>query len=214
MGRLCKTQIVMSKKETPILFSTPMVKAILEGRKTQTRRIVKIQKDEHLHLNRDLVAEYDNGELIKCPFGKVGDLLWVRETWATLYTEFGYTCFKADNFTGIDLKKHILNGKWKPSIYMPKTRSRIWLEITNIRVERLCDISEEDAILEGVLQVPNPLSGAIAYHCYVEHKNFYKNSTLNPAYSFKTLWKSINGEQSLNENHYVWVIEFKRIEKP
>lgn len=183
-------------KEHPILFSTPMVQAILEGRKTQTRRIVKPQLNENLHLCRDLVAEYNNGILIKCPYGKKGDLLWIRESWQfdkkfPLSTEepnksaFTYF-FKADK---MDHVQRLI--KWRPAIHMPKDAARIWLQIEEVRVERLQDISEEDAKAEGIM--------------------VYEKGTdwLEAKFGFQILWETINGIESWHENPWVWVVKFK-----
>ena len=158
-------------KERPILFNTPMVQAILRGDKTMTRRVIKR----------------------KCPYGKPGDRLWVRETWARVSVPEGTTArkiltlFKASMpFSGIDGTE----VRWKPSIHMPRYVSRITLEVTDVRAERLNDISEEDAQSEGVLP-----------------SDFDKTYR----YSFLKLWESIYGKWSWNNNPWVWVIEFKRI---
>jgi hypothetical protein len=186
-------------KERPILFSTEMVQAILAGRKTQTRRVVKPHPKKELNFFGWKLPEYIQvafgrgtkiESLHKFPFGEVGDVLWVRET----YLNFNSTdktpnyIYKADH---PNFHVNFASGeKWKPSIYMPKAAARIWLEITNVRVERLQEISEEDAIKEGSIYL------------------------LNVREWFSDLWQSINGEKSWNENPWVWVIEFERIEKP
>lgn len=169
-----------------------MVQAILAGRKTQTRRILK-QQDIRIHSIEGWPAS-STGE-VKCPYGQVGDVLWVRETW-----DFGYPyAYKADGALPIT--------KWRPSIHMPKAACRLFLRITNVRVERLQDISEEDAIAEGVSRYPkSPIYG---YKNYL-HEDMY---CLTAVDSFRTLWHSINGEQSWNDNPWVWVVEFERIEK-
>jgi hypothetical protein len=179
------------KKEHPILFSAPMVRAILDGRKTQTRRVVK---DSML---QDSSAEFYDEDFLKmtakCPFGIVGDL-WVRET----FTYEGYSVedkwlvYRADV-----AKSYTLNSgnKWKPSIFMPRAASRITLEITEIRVERLCEISAADAISEGIdLHYPVPGDGDPM-----------------PIVQYKMLWDSINGANSWFKNPFVWAITFKRV---
>jgi hypothetical protein len=168
-------------KETPILFSTPMVQAILEGRKTMTRRIVS--KNNSLRV----------GEIDLQPKWQTEDILWVRETHAQEYG--GGILYKASH-------SHITpDGKWKPSLFMPKEAARIWLEITCVKVERVQDISEEDAISEGITINNKPHPG----WCWME--NVY--STDSPTYAFKCLWQKINGIESWNKNPFVWCISFK-----
>lgn len=186
-------------KIRPILFSTPMVQAILEGKKTQTRRVLKPQPKKdldffgwELHPGYLQVA-FGKGVKVdsyhKFPFGKIGDVLWVRETFGT-GKKSGKTYYKAN--TG---DFHILVDKWKPSIFMPKDAARIWLRITDIKIQKLHDISRGDSMSEGC---PFP--------------NIAKET--NPFAWFADLWQSINGSLSWNSNPFVWVIEFERIEKP
>ena len=139
-------------KERPILFSGPMVRAILDGRKTMTRRIVKQQADNGGYcqsLDPDKgVWLVHNGGSIRCPYGQPGDRLWVRETWSA-WTG-GMTSCGEERAPQIEYKATSQSeGPWRPSIFMPRWASRILLEITDVRVERLNDISEEDAIAEG-----------------------------------------------------------------
>jgi len=212
-------------KETPIIFSTPMVQAILEGRKTMTRRILKVQPKDNqdwklstmmssssredkkhegklhwvVYNNKFSIKEYDERYFL-CPFGKVGDQLWVRECFQYKLNDKTMVAYRADVH---ESAATVIS--WKPSIFMPKAAARIWLEITNIKVERLNEITEEDALCEGVefddenkfwFDYSNPLS-----ECY------------NPIQSFETLWMKINGEDAWDLNPWVWVIEFKRINK-
>lgn len=229
-------------KERPILFSAPMVRAILDGRKTQTRRVVKCECNGR-HLDRllgewplssppfqvtqehlddgflrgcrgghdpavgDWVEQYQTDvddyatSLIRCPYGKPGDRLWVRETWAPVSTfdpspETGafYRADYVDDPHGPDGEKSP-EGRyrtWKPSIHMPRWASRIDLEITGVRVERLQDISEADAVAEG-----SQCAGVPA--------------ALTNRGAFSRLWQSINGPDSWAANPWVWVIEFQRI---
>ncbi len=189
-------------KEHPILFSTPMVQAILEGRKTQTRRIVKGFVPDFLN---DIVGgpvwaleQYD----IRFPYGKVGDVLWVRESSATTYAQAGpriirKVWYKADD----PIIPENVKFKWKPSIHMPRSSCRLRLEIANIRVERLQEISVGDAIAEGIEGNGDPYG----------FKSYLDGGTGAAVYSYKTLWQSINGKESWEENPWVWVIEFKRI---
>lgn len=197
-------------KEIPILFSTPMVEAILEERKTQTRRIMKpqIEVNEFGNLNwfpyqkkgLRLCVNMEPVELNEpfigltdyCPHGKVGNVLWVRETWGKMTDsgEWFYIYRTADSWG--DAPKEMV--KWKPSIFMPKDACRIRLEITDIRVERLQDINEGDAIAEGI-----------------DKRNISGNWEHSPVQEFERLWAKINGQESWDENPFVWVIQFKRI---
>lgn len=198
----------------PILFSTPMFQAILDGKKTQTRRIVK---DEQLQ-NPD---PDDDLELILLTVShkiKEGDVLWVRET----FTEWPDDSFQyyATTTIGEEL------GKWKPSIHMPKKACRIFLKVKSVRIERLNEISTDDAIAEGINSEPWALDNTITlYENYFNAGNpFYSFSTYGwnygnsthdaPVASFCTLWEEIHGEESWNANPFIWRIEFERIEKP
>jgi hypothetical protein len=200
-------------KEHPILFSTPMVQAILEGRKTQTRRIVKMKKEisepvfgytfftpeNHISV-RGIHKNGEYGEsFIKCPYGKKGDVLWVRETWAPA---LGDIAFKADYSADV-LREPRNKGIWKPSIHMPKAAARIWLEITEVKLERVQDISEEDAKAEGV-------EFSYADETGNRYRDYYHSGTIHGAFgSFMTLWCKINGIDNWNSNPWVWVVKFK-----
>lgn len=180
-------------KERPILFSAPMVRAILEGRKTQTRRVVKPPKwsdaDEIFFIGNDSIAVPDDDHadyFIACPYGQPGDRLWVRETFAD---EAGGTrrflgehiFYRADDWQP-------LVDRWTPSIHMPRWASRITLEVTAVSVERLQDISESDCCAEGC---GSPIT-----------RDLKKPQ-------FMALWESINGPDSWDANPWVWVVEFK-----
>ena len=215
-------------KERPIIFSGPMVRAILEGRKTQTRRAVSAKLNRTTHLvdcggnpfcihtwpaKRLGVCCFDcNQELLgRCPYGQPGDRLWVRETWGITVGETimpiipkslpdnGRVYYRVDEEPG---SEHW--GSWKPSIHMPRWASRLTLEVVNVRVERLQDISTEDAMAEGI---------------YLHEKGFYtadlnfKNSGASAVEAFKGLWQSINGAGSWDQNHWVWVVEFRQMEE-
>lgn len=219
-------------KERPILFSTPMIKAILEGRKVTTRRVMKPQP----HLGR-----YGNGEIIRddyfvlgdipltedcryrwietCPYGKIGDKLWVREsafisgkkftdsrTMAYDHIESPETCRrdKDGDYRYVSYCADLANGdseyardygiKITPSIFMPRWASRITLEITDIRVERLNDITEEDAKAEGVDYIPDAPAA-------LSHRT-----------SFAGLWDKINGKtHPWKSNPFCWAISFRKI---
>jgi len=197
-----------------ILFSAPMVRALLEGRKTQTRRIAarRLQSSTMVSspfevmnlLKEETVGDfwYFDEEACKCPYGVVGDRLWVREAhWMdrrdqslAVMAVDGFVVAKNGIETGniIDVASLRQNRFWKllPSIYMPRWASRITLEIADIRIERLNDISEEDAHSEGVLQVASDFCCA----------------------HFRELWEKINGKGSWDLNPWVWVIEFRRVQ--
>jgi hypothetical protein len=193
-------------REKPILMSTPMVQAILEGRKTQTRRALNPQPIDILPMNvsDEWVAlteiNPNHGKVVKCRFGQIGDRLWVRETFKYGAIDIGgdfkaqdiWIYYKADGREFKPIKGKI--GKyphsgWKPSIFMPRWASRITLEITDIKVQRLWEITEEDCVAEGL----KLLQGGIVSE-------------------YAVLWNKINGKKHhWKDNPWVWVIEFKRI---
>lgn len=193
-------------KERPIIFSTPLVQAILQGRKTMTRRVVKPQPTSIIDARKSpnvafaLSAEFEvNGSrTIICPYGQIGDRLWVRETFMdgpnyhNGMEKYVYKASASNQFIEEWPKC------WTPSIHMPRTASRILLEITNVRVERVQDITEDDAIREGaemaLFEAVNPDFST----------NSYKNG-------FMKIWTSIYGNESWNTNPWVWVVEFKKI---
>jgi hypothetical protein len=192
-------------KQTPILFSTEMVQAILEGRKTQTRRVVKkITLDKSM----DLILK-------QCPYGQPGDILWVRETFGSGVS--GKVYYKADKGLVDQLVIH-----WKPSIHMPYEACRLFLRIKSVRMERLHDISYDDAIAEGIEVLTCPNADAGDYNCYP--RNYMTDNAKSDGWpyfkdeeytkSFASLWQSINGTESWDANPWVWVVEFERIEKP
>lgn len=207
--------------ERGMIFNAEMVRALLSGRKTQTRRIIKPQPEATLSgsLSGKWLSRPLNGLLlpkiediaIHCPFGVVGDRIWVRETFQgplfdydlmdsyckdpTPFEKPEFCVYKADGvpapeFYDADDELHCC---WRPSIHMPRWASRILLEITNVRVERLKSISDGDAIREGC-STADMKSGDCA------------------ADVFARLWASIYGEESWQANPWVWVIEFKRVE--
>lgn len=183
-------------KARPILFNTQMVQALLSGKKTMTRRVIK--KPEQWTLedqgNGVITSSDEYGDhynvLDVNPFGEMGDLLYVRETWQfARYTDTPYfrLAYKA---TPVDAELK----EWKPSIHMPRQFSRLTLKITDIKVEKLEDISRGDAMAEGC-PFPNMAKGA------------------NPVGWFKELWQSINGANSWDNNPYVWCVEFQVIKQ-
>lgn len=222
--------MTINLKERPILFSAPMVNAILNGSKTQTRRVVKLPKhhtwgneyDGQIIYKDDQFKEFPVDEL-NCRYGQVGDQLWVRETWAA----YRRTSYEYDEWELVESKDDLaLYGaelsavykadnksfpdRWKPSIFMPRWASRIQLEITNIGVERLQSISEEDAIAEGMSQAV-----ADAIFNVDELTTFAASHLLTPHATnrilFESLWEKINGADSWAANPWVWCIEFKVI---
>lgn len=203
-------------KERPVLYSTHMVHSILEDRKTMTRRTKDLEVINEDPDRWEYIRFFDghakfcekhnhiNEQKIKCPYGKPGDLLWVREKFG--YYQDNKTIFKYR--TEVDEKERGFY-KWKPSIHMPKTAARIWLEITNVRVERLRDISSNDAKSEGIEYVIDKITG----YCGYDYKNGGYNLMTTPYHGFRSLWEQINGEESWKANPWVWVIEFKVISK-
>jgi hypothetical protein len=192
----------------PIALKTWEVQAILDGRKTQTRRVVK---PEHL---RGVVCDDTMYKQMKgrCPYGQPGDVLWVRETWCDphhLVPEAGYQ-YKAS--------KPDAPLKWKPSIHMPREAARLFLSIKSVRVERLQEISREDCIKEGIdyritdFEKGYNLRGS--WYDY-ERKTFnpLPSGKISPSMSFMSLWRSINGPESWEANPWVWLVEFERISR-
>jgi len=190
-------QIDMTK-ERPILFSGPMVKAILSGAKSQTRRIMKPQPGSQFDPQNCGVATVycptkvdDENEDYKSPYGSPGDRLWVRETFKTVPVG-RHVVYRVDEPQTKAQKTDHAFGPWKPSIFMPRWASRITLEITSVRVEQLRDISAAEAEKEGCgCGVNDATGGPVARYC--------------------VLWESINGAGSWKANPWVWVISFKRV---
>lgn len=200
-------------KELPILFSAPMVRAILGGRKTQTRRIVKglrpglgvvTKCQDGSNAPLPSVCWDIGGPIIKCPYGFPGDRLWVRETWqCSQVPDDGpdqelWFAADSDGRRPPDVEEE---WSWRPSIHMPRWASRITLEITSVRVERLQEISEGDAKAEGCAPAWLDVDG--------ERVNHGSAPTYRQGYA--RLWGEINGPGSWADNPWVWVIEFKRV---
>ncbi len=230
-------------KERGMIFNGEMVRAILDGRKTQTRRPVRFPVlDKNLGCElagNELAGELSAGNYLNSAFGKPGDRVWVRETWGVVSHELdedgriqpwtpnrpataihempfgngyysGYAIYAADgDFTwGDDDGYEDGRSCWKPSIHMPRAASRILLEITDVRVERLNAISEEDGEAEGI-DMEALYDSQDCYDCIADH-NMTGRPTVTGA--FKYLWESIYGEEGWKSNPWVWVIEFKRVE--
>lgn len=213
-------------KQRPILFSTPMVQGILQGRKLITRRTNGLERINDTPESFELVNTFVQGEnlfasfllhrvagyKIKCPYGKPGDQLWVRETWTT--DLFGRNVYKAT-----DGEKDGVGRKFifSPSIHMPRAACRLLLEITDIRVERLQGITETDAVAEGVEPLAGAMNGHWMHYCPQLHfdKQLLADAcpfTESARGSFFTLWESINGVDSTDLNPWLWVIKFKVVE--
>ncbi|HBY8392741.1 hypothetical protein L1K12_24475 [Klebsiella pneumoniae] len=209
--------------ERGMIFNAEMVRALLDGRKTQTRRIIKdctVGRDpisKFIKIGKKFIGCYpeDVPELIRecCPYGVPGDRIWVRETWAEagasapdlkLYRA-NYPEHVPSIYENVPPAEEI---RWTPSIHMPRTASRILLEITDVRVERLNAISEEDAEAEGI-DMEALYDSQDCYDCIADH-NMTGRPTVTGA--FKYLWESIYGEEGWKSNPWVWVIEFKRFE--
>jgi len=192
--------------ERGMIFNAEMVRAILDGRKTQTRRIMKVQPSSGVRTSPFVKSGFEDGhgKVLSCPFGQPGDRIWVREAFrvmscATDVARLMYKASERNSFTESTSTVPVASctkqpsQKWTPSIHMPRWASRITLEITDVRVERLNSISDTDANAEGV-----------------------SADQLSPArYVFGSLWQSIYGAdnpQSWQANPWVWVIEFRRVD--
>lgn len=209
-------------KEKPILFSTPMVQAIIADRKTETRRtrgldlinknpddwelISLTEKNQYNKLRASFKNRKTNERFdLESPYGQPGDLLWVRETFVGIHYQTNCWLYKADEmFNGMET----FYWKWKPSIHMTKAAARIWLKVIDIKVERLEDITETSAIAEGV-QIGKGLNNSNWYLDY--QTNLFK--LYKAKSSFNTLWRKINGEDSYNSNPWVWVVKFEVVSK-
>lgn len=198
-------------KERPIIFSGPMVQAILSGAKIQTRRVIKPQPPEGggIAANSGAWAYIDcNGEILgrlRCPY-EADMTLWVRETWRVNGNKHDYARATRDDVFYRADEPWNADAGWRPSIFMPRWASRISLEITGVRVERLGDIGASDAVAEGV-----ELS-----HYYCEEPTAERDGIhrCNPVARFAELWDSINGKRGYPwaSSPWVWVIEFRRIQ--
>lgn len=206
-------------REGPILFKGRLVRAILEDRKWQTRRVIKPQTTSGPHQIEDLVTSKDALAAFirhKSPYGKKGDRLYVRETWAGCCGRYAY---QADGKVVGGFKKSWLpTTRWRPSIHMPKRLSRITLEVTRIRVERIQQITEADAKAEGV-QIPVTSEGCpegkvkMLVRVGTPYRTDYWNARHAYRAEFAYLWDSINKRRGYGweKNPWVWVVDFRRI---
>jgi hypothetical protein len=248
-------------RERPILFSAPMVRAILSGTKTQTRRVVKPQPPEEIGsvdvglFNPAIVGRdgelYPAAEIFgawnwdgdwgaRCPYGAPGDRLWVRETWADTNGENGpmisyraggdrfliedsypvdYARYPGGRFTMWcgDLRRGEPGHAWRPSIHMPRWASRITLEVTEVRAERLQDISHEGAEAEGLARITK--DGELFKYGIADRDGPpgtdddgrpWQLWDIDARIAFKRLWESINGAGSWAANPWVWAVSFRR----
>lgn len=236
-------------QERPILFSGPMVRAILNGCKRQTRRVVKVPWKGPTKTTPYEPYYVDDGgvlmvgidgpyrpfvDVVASPYGDVGDRLWVRETWRTAASlnqmspramesacldagycnawapvEYDATPTERQTFTGFGGEA----GKWRPSIHMPRWASRITLEVTGVRVERLQDISEDDARAEGIREVTK--DGVVKKYCVYDlgdHSSTpWGQMPRRAVAAYAALWNDINGKGAFLLNPWVWVVEFRRL---
>ncbi|EOG1019922.1 hypothetical protein ACK2X8_002074 [Klebsiella variicola] len=212
--------------ERGMIFNSEMVRSLLDGRKTQTRRPIKWKQTRFTEIGEredgskwpwSEDAEHACDFWHPCPFGAVGDRIWVRETFAALEPG-SYEQAKPQEGHCQDLRyaatdrlaksdADIRGYKWVPSIHMPRWASRILLEITNVGVQRLQDISSGDAVREGICQLP-----ASGRYCISPGDQYFGGASHSAKEVYSWLWSSIYGEESWKANSWVWVIEFKRVE--
>ena len=201
-------------KERPILFSAPMVRAILNGTKTQTRRAVKDR-----HIDSAPPACIFQWLRERCTYGQPGDRLWVREAFMHEPADYCWEasvsipCRPAETVYRADHDGDTRGAGWKPSIHMPRALSRITLEITGVRVERLQDISDTDCIAEGIERPEDMSKEAVEamdiWPIGAERECF--NALNQPVHQYRRLWERINGPVSWAANPWVWAIEFRRV---
>ncbi|MDF2040859.1 MULTISPECIES: hypothetical protein [unclassified Pantoea] len=239
-------------KERPIIFNADMVRAVLDGRKTQTRRIMRVQPDSAGFESRFIIDSTKRSEigkwcwaepgvfvnprrsaLFSCPFGENGDRLWVRESfyehghWQgggydpedSYFVSDKQVLYPADGIQRPAERKREDFWRSRPSIHMPRWASRITLEITGVRVERLNSINEHDAIAEGLAEISKD---GRTYKYGIPDRDGYPGTDdfgwpwheweRYPISAYSKLWKSIYGADSWQANPWVWVIEFKRVE--
>lgn len=229
---MTSTATAAKPKEHPIIFSGPMVRAVLEGRKTQTRRVAQCmtgtdfathhKADEWIISSTILniavglpkkTVSPRTGSLVRCPYGAPGDRLWVRETFARLEdlktkdpgtaALLSRAFYRQEHSAGLS-HDDATDLRWRSPIHMPRELSRITLEVTNVRVERLQEISDADAKAEGVDQAP-----------YSENRIWIANPANSQRYikTFRKGWDAINAKRGYSwaSNPFVWVIEFKKL---
>lgn len=212
------------RSEKPILFSGPMVQAIMDGRKTQTRRVIDEQKclgyphheiasatSEDFTTTSGLTFEW------KCPYGRAGDRLSVRERWglwAKSDLEKRDPALVVYAVNPNETRTPLTGQRWRPSIYMPRWASRLTLEMVKVRVERLQDISEADAKAEGIdCRIHPDQAGLMTWRDYHIPGRYAYGSMFGPRESFESLWNSLNAKRGFGweKNPWVWVVEFKKL---
>jgi len=191
-------------KETGMIFTTESVRAILDGRKTMTRRVIKLRDGESYDRSTGCAyIPYKTSRVIKCPYGQVGDRLWVKETWTMLSDYEVVDTLEGGMAIGGDFPVYKAGGekipqsvKWTSPLFMPRWASRITLEITGVRVERLQEITREDCYKEGITNFREILPMIAPLH--------------DPLNSFKSIWDSISAKRGYgwDTNCWVWVISF------
>lgn len=217
-------------KERPILFSAPMIRALLDGKKTQTRReivsrkkaapyFVLYERREHSGFWPVYSADGERGhylddqghdieEQIACPYGQPGERLWVREAFIHEPADYCWEasvsipCRPSHTVYRADVEGDSKGAGWKPSIHMPRNLSRILLEITEVRVERLRSITEADALAEGIVRLPDGGFGLPKGEHY---------HAADPRISYLSLWESINGPGSVEAEPWLWAVSFRRL---
>lgn len=215
-------------KELPILFSTPMVQALLEGRKTQTRRILKNipRISDNVERTGQLLSKSQTLREAFCPYGEPDDRLWVREKFVISGLMWQAKPSLAIKYCSQSAVKYAASDNdwqhaWRPSIHMPKEAARIWLQVEEVRVERLHDISEEDILAEGVripVNGPNNVLFELgkdnsAFSFLPEIKEGEKYTQHQILFAFwAELWCKINGRKSWDANPWLWVIKFKKLQ--
>lgn len=219
-------------KETQLLFTAPMVRAVLAGTKTQTRRLIKPRHDWTMDERDDgapwpFFMDYVHGEPepveVPCPYGAPGDRLWVKETWRAeergadaidgvrfraddAFVEIAPTQAAANEWVdAYDNGKH--GNKWRPSIFMPRWASRITLEVTDVRVERVQSISDADIAAEGVTE-----AAVRELRVHKSAKAWTDTVGAMPRDLWRIVWSTINGAESWGSNPWVWVLSFRRVE--
>lgn len=211
----CQPEQPAGRRERPILFSAPMISALLDGTKTQTRRVMKPQPGGHIWtdsktglLMTDIKHKFGPSTALICPYGQPGDRLWVRESWRQAYPPTSFSngiIFRADAFRACGMDEYSDRHQWKPSIHMRRADSRILLEIVGVRVERLQDISEADAIAEGVIEGDGDFAGCFS----VPGTQAMSGTTAKECYA--RLWDQINGGGAWAVNPWVWCLTFNRV---
>lgn len=192
-------------KERPMLFSAPMVRAILKGQKTQTRRAMKPKNGQYIPPSKSADGPGWEQMLRSCPYGQPGDRIYVREAFNHFERnenfKEGCECFYRADGECVALQP------WRPAIHMPKWAARITMEVTSVRVERLNDISEADCWAEGIEEVMHDFDDAS--QCDMAKRLCCSTEDAKPLYA--QLWEQINGPGSWDTNPWVWAVSFKRV---